>query len=116
MNRDLSVRKVQYLLETIHYLVEKSCIDSAQDIIKKTEKALREVAEGEEKKELGLSLQREIIVSDVYYKKWWDIRRRHRKIFRKVDWKKEHQSEQYAYIVFSGAQNVGRPWNWAANC
>ena len=57
MNRDLSVRKVQYLLETIHYLVEKSCIDSAQDIIKKTEKALREVAEGEEKKELGLSLQ-----------------------------------------------------------
>ena len=65
---------------------------------------MREVAEGEEKKELGLSLQREIIVSDVYYKKWWDIRRRHRKIFRKVDWKKEHQSEQYAYIVFSGAQ------------
>ena len=104
VNRDLSARKVQYLLETIHYLVEKNCIDSAQDIIKKTEKALREVAEGEEKKELGLSLQREIIVSDVYYKKWWDIRRRHRKIFRKVDWKKEHQSEQYAYIVFSGAQ------------
>lgn len=103
-NRDLAARKVQYLLETVHYLVEKNCIDTAQDLIKKTKRALKEVAEGEEKTELELSLQREIIVSDIYYKKWWDIRRRHRKIFRKIDWKKEHQSEQYAYIVFSGAQ------------
>lgn len=77
---------------------------------------MREVAEGEEKKELGLSLQREIIVSDVYYKKWWDIRRRHRKIFRKVDWKRNISLSSMPILCFPELKNVGRPWNWAANC
>ena len=61
-NRDLAARKVQYLLETVHYLVGKNCIDTAQDLIKKTKRALKEVAEGEEKTELELSLQREIVM------------------------------------------------------
>lgn len=116
MNRDLSARKVQYLLETIHYLVEKNCIDSAQDIIKKTEKALREVAEGEEKKELGLSLQREIIVSDVYYKNGGTSGDDIGKYSGKLTGKRNISLSSMPILCFPELKNVGRPWNWAANC
>lgn len=109
----LCVTKVQHLLEFAHYLIEKDCVTSAQNVIRKAEAALADLGDSEEKKELYLSIQREIIVSDVYYKKWDDIEKRQKEITQNTNFSNERQSELYAYVLFSGALKCQETLEWS---
>ena len=111
---DLLVEKSRYLIEFTHYVIEKSCFDFAQNIISRAQAVIDKVAEGEEKRDLVLSIQREIMVSHIYYKRIENAKMLHDEIYASLDWEDEKQVEHYAYICFSGAEQSRRMvrWDW----
>lgn len=109
---ELDAVKVKYLLEFVHYLVEKRCMEGVGDVISRVKTLLDRLPETEEKEELYLSLQRESIVSDVYYRRWDVIGERCEELRQKIKWENERQSELYAYIMFSGAAECRNTMQW----
>lgn len=111
---DLLVEKSRYLIEFTHYVIEKNCFDFAQNIITFAQAAIDKVAEGEEKRDLVLSIQREIMVSHIFYRQMEAARQLHDEIYSSIDWEDEKQVEHYAYICFSGADQSRRMvrWDW----
>ena len=111
---DLLVEKSRYLIEFTHYVIEKSCFDFAQNIISRAQAVIDKVADGEEKRDLVLSIQREIMVSHIYYKRIESAKMLHDEIYASIDWEDEKQVEHYAYICFSGAEQSRRMvrWDW----
>ncbi len=104
--------KVKYLLEFVHYLVEKNCMESAEKVMEQAGTVLDRLPETEEKEELYLSLQRESMVLDVYYKRWDVIGKNCGELRRKIKCENERQSELYAYIMFSGAVECKNTMQW----
>lgn len=109
---ELQVTKARYLIEFAHYLVEHSCIDAAQRIIRQAENIISQIDDSTDKKDLQLSLQREIMVSHAHYGKWNKVDALHKRIFDSLDWTSEKQVEHYAYICFSGADLCFHAMDW----
>lgn len=101
-----------YLLEFAHYLMEKDCVDKAQNVIAMGSLPVCKVNDEQEKFILQLRVWRETIVSCVHYKNWSEVRKVHDNICTVLDWENEKQVEYYAYICFSGADKCFRTMEW----
>lgn len=108
----LALTKAQYLLEFAHYLIEKNSFLPAQNILKLAERAVAEIADDFFEAEVWLSLQREILVSYVYNKKWIKAEKTLDRVYKTVDWRNEKQVELYAYSCYSAARLCQEMMEW----
>lgn len=100
---ELTITKVRYLLEFIHYLNERNSYKHVQDLITKAKKIIYKIKDKQIKAELFISLKREMLVYEIAHKNWDSVEKLLYNLERNLDVSNEKHSELYAYALLSGA-------------